>query len=78
MNAYTINEISTESKIVLRTWICLTIESARECLAKRFDIAKTFNMIGGKDDPTNTLKYDFFFWDEMSLKYEIQKATLYE
>lgn len=78
MKAYIVNEISTESKIVLRSWVCLTIEKARECIANRYDIAKTFNKVGGQDAPTDTLKYDFFYWDEMNLKFEIDKADLYE
>ena len=78
MKAYIVNEVSTESKLVLRSWVCLTIEKARELLANRYNIADTFNKVGGQDKPTDTLKYDFFYWDEMNIKYEIVKADLYE
>lgn len=77
MNAYIVNEISTESKITLRSWICMTIEAARECLNKRYEIAKTFNMVGGKAAPVDCREHDFFFWDEQKLKYQIEKAEVY-
>ena len=78
MNAYIVNEVSTESKIVLRSWVCMTIEKARECLANRYNLAKNANNIGGLKAPTDCLKYDFFFWDEMNIRYDINKANLYE
>ena len=77
MKAYIVTETSTDSKLILRSWVCLTEEQAKSCLQKRYDIACAYNIIGGKDKPCNCLDCDFFHWDEMNVKYNIVHATLY-
>ena len=74
MKLYIVTETFCESRNLSRTWVCFTEEEAKNCLKHRYELATSFNKIGGKDAPTDTLQYGFFFWEQdndMTLKYDI-------
>ena len=80
MKLYIVTETSCESKILLRTWVCFTEEQAKDCLKTRYEIACTYNRIGGVEDPTNCLDHGFFFWklsDGQEYKYNIEESKTF-
>lgn len=81
MTTYIVTESNRKDNLLLRTWVCLTEEKAKECLKKRYDIACAYNRIAGVADPTDCLEYDFFFWDLLDgqeYKYAIIKSETFE
>jgi len=80
MKVYIITESNKEDNLILRSWVCFTKAEANECLKKRYEIACTYNRIGGVEDPTDCLEYGFFFWtlsDGQELKYSIQESKTF-
>ena len=80
MKLYIVTESNKETNLLLRSWVCFTIDQAKECLKKRFDIACTYNRIAGKDDPTDCLEDGFFFWtldNGMEMKYNITESETF-
>ena len=81
MKLYIVTETFCESRNLSRTWVCNTEEQAKRCLRHRYETACTFNKIGGKENPVDTLEHGFFFWEqdeEMTLKYDIITSQTFE
>lgn len=80
MKLYIVTETNKQDNLLLRSWVCSTKEQAKECLKKHYDIACTYNRIGGMADPIDCLEHGFFFWtlsDGSKLKYEIRETQTY-
>lgn len=80
MKLFIVTEINCQSNLLLRSWVCFTKEEAKECLKKHYDIACTYNRIGGVDDPTDCLEHDFFYWklqDGQELRYNIEESQTF-
>lgn len=80
MKLYIVTETNKQDNLLLRSWVCFTKEQANECLKKHYDIACTYNRIGGVADPTDCLEHGFFFWtlsDGSVTKYEIRETKTY-
>ena len=77
MKLYIVTETSRESNILMRSWVCFTEDQAKECLKKRYEIACTFNSVGGEEKPIDCLEYGFFFWENQNLKYQIEKTETF-
>lgn len=80
MKLYIVIESNCENNLISRTWVCFTKEQADTCLRKYYDIACTYNRIAGKEDPTNCLDCDFFFWEMdngLKLKYHIETSKTF-
>ena len=80
MKIYIVTESNRNDNLLLRSWVCFSREEAMTCLKNRYDIACTYNRIGGLDDPTDTLEYGFFFWNlenGTEMKYCIIESKTY-
>lgn len=80
MKLYIVTETNKQDHLLLRSWVCSTKEQANECLKKHYDIACTYNRIGGVADPIDCLELGFFFWtlpDGPETKYEIRETETY-
>lgn len=80
MKVYIITESNKEDNLILRSWVCFTKAEANECLKKRYEIACTYNRIGGVEDPTDCLEYGFFLWtlsNGLELEYSIQESKTF-
>ena len=80
MKLYIVTETNKETNLLLRSWVCFTEEQAKECLKSHYEIACTYNAIGGVEDPTDCTDNGFFFWNlqnGMELKYSIQETQTF-
>ena len=80
MKLYIVTESNLKDNTLLRSWVCFTLEQAKECLKKYYDIACAYNRIGGEEDPTDCLEYGFFHWkmqNGMELRYNISESKTF-
>ncbi len=80
MKLYIVTETNKETNLLLRSWVCFTEEQAKECLKNHYEIACTYNAIGGVEDPADCTDNGFFFWElgnGMELKYAIHQTSTF-
>ncbi len=79
MKLYIVTETFCESRILSRSWVCFSKEEANECLRHRYELACTFNQIGGLDAPTDCTEHGFFFWNDgaIEMKYNIETSQTF-
>lgn len=81
MKLYIVTETDTSTNVLLRTWVCFSMEEARECLKKRYETACAYNRLCGGADPTDCLDMDFFHWrmqNDMEVRYNICESRTFE
>ena len=79
MKLYIVTETFCESRNLSRTWVCNTYDEAMKCLKWRYEIACTFNRMGGLADPTDCTEHGFFFWKDgdLEMKYDIKESKTF-
>ena len=80
MKLYIVTETNSESKTLLRTWVCFTKEQAMECLKFHYNVSCKCCSIRGVDNPTDCTDQGFFFYEmekDFKVKYSIEESETF-